>query len=199
MARIPSPSRGASRRASLLDELTDLFLAEGFAAFSVQELAGRLRCSKTTLYLIASSKEQIVVAAVHHFFRRSAARIEARVEATDGAAERLTAYLTGVAEELTPVSAAFYADIYAFEPAASAYAENTQIAAGRIQQLVAEGVKSGSLRTVDAAFVGEAVSQIMRAIQSGAIEAATSLRDAEAYLALADLLVNGLRMTSRVV
>ena len=65
-------------RRQLLDELIELFLAEGFLELGVGDLAARLRCSRTTIYQVADSKEQIVLAAVRGFFRRAAERIEAR-------------------------------------------------------------------------------------------------------------------------
>ena len=180
------------RREQLLDELVDLFLAEGFLAFGVGDLAARLRCSRTTVYLVADSKEQIVLAAVRRFFRRAAERIETRVGAERDPGARLAAYLTAVAAELSPASEAFYADLQAYAPAGEIYEENTRLAARRVQELVAAGVEAGSLRPVDASFVGAAVAAVMTAIQDGTIEAGTGLADAAAYRALADLVVHGL-------
>ena len=190
--RTPSARSGA-RREELLAELTALFLREGFAAFGLAALAERLRCSKTTLYLVAGSKEQIVVAAVRSFFAAAAERIEARVAAAGDPAERLRRYLDGVAAELEPVSEAFYADLTAFGPAAEVYEENTRHAARRVRELVDEGVAAGALRPVHAAFVAAAVAQVMAAIQRGDVKAATGLDDAAAYRELTDLLLAALR------
>ena len=41
--------RLTTRQAQLLDQLEALFLAEGFAGFILEDIAVRLRCSKTTL------------------------------------------------------------------------------------------------------------------------------------------------------
>ncbi|WP_205473249.1 TetR/AcrR family transcriptional regulator [Nocardioides sp. SYSU D00038] len=185
--------RTTRRQDELLDQLVELYLAEGFLRFGVGDLAARLRCSRSTLYLVAASKEQLVVAATRRFFRRAAERIEAEVQAEPDAGRRLEVYLRAVARELGPAGERFYADLAAFAPAAELYAENTRHAARRAQDLVAEGVADGSLRDVDPAFVGAAVAQLMRAIQAGAIADLTGLDDARAYEALADLLVHGLR------
>ncbi|WP_344973965.1 TetR/AcrR family transcriptional regulator [Streptosporangium fragile] len=191
MAR-PLSEKSRARREEMIGELLALFLAEGFAAFSLEELARRLRCSKSTLYLVASSKEQIVVTVVRAFFKGAAARIEARVAASENARERLADYLEAVAEELRPASPAFHADLAAFAPASEVYLDNTRVAARRVQDLVAAGVEAGELRPVDASFVGAAVGQVMAAIQRGEIGTATGLDDAEAYRRLADLVVSGL-------
>jgi AcrR family transcriptional regulator len=186
------PERGRARRDQLLDQLIELFLAEGFRAFGVGDLAARLRCSRSTIYLVAGSKEQIVLAAVRAFFRRAAERIEAQVELEPDPGARLAVYLTAVAAELSPASEAFYADLQGYPPAGEIYQENTRLAARRVRQLVTDGVVAGALRPVDASFVGAAVAEVMSAIESGAIEAASGVADADAYRALADLVVHGL-------
>ncbi|MBB3042411.1 TetR family transcriptional regulator [Nocardioides sp. LMS-CY] len=183
-----------SRRDELLDELIELFLAEGFLDFGVGDLATRLRCSRSTLYLVAGSKEQIVLAAVRGFFRRAAERIEAQVAREPDPGARIAVYLTAVAAELSPASPRFHADLVAYPPAAEIYVDNTRLAARRVQNLVVAGVGAGALRQVDATFVGAAVAQVMAGIESGAIGAATGLDDAAAYRRLADLVMNGLSL-----
>jgi AcrR family transcriptional regulator len=186
------PERTSARRDRLLDELIDLFLAEGFLAFGVGDLAARLRCSRSTVYLVAASKEQIVLAVVRAFFRRAAERIEAQVELEPDPGARLAVYLTAVAGELSPATERFYADLQAYPPAAEIYQDNTRLAARRVQDLVTAGVDAGTLRPVDASFVGAAVAQVMTGIQDGAVGTATGLADADAYRLLADLVMRGL-------
>lgn len=180
------------RQAQLFDQLVDLFLAEGFADFTLDDLAARLRCSKSTLYALARSKEQLAVAVVKYFFRRAATRVEERTEQEKSALDRVGAYLSAVASELRPASARFYADLAAFPPALEVYGRNTRIAAARVRALVDEGVTSGEFREVHAAFVGELVSTAMVAIQRGEITERTGLRDADAYEELASLLLRGI-------
>src|SRR3954452_542343 len=184
-------TRAASRREELLDELVALFLAEGFGAFTLDELARRLRCSKSTLYGLAASKEQLVVAAVKRFFQQATAAVEAQSAGPADHRERISAYLLAVAEQLQPASAAFFADVAAFVPAPEIYERNTRSAAGRGQQLVTEGVPAGTTRPVPASFVGAAVAAVMGAIHRGEITAATGRDDAAAYRELADLVVAG--------
>lgn len=185
------PERSRRRRDELLEQLRGLFLAEGFLAFSLADLAERLRCSKTTLYLVAPTKEQIVVATVRSWLKGAAERVEATVAGSQEAADRLEAYMRAVSTELAPASPAFYADLAAFAPAGEVYRQNTRYAAARVQELVDDGVRDGSLRAVHAGFVGAAVAQVMAAIQGGDISAATGLDDAAAYEHLADLVARG--------
>jgi len=184
-------SRGRTRRAELLDELVTVFLAEGFAAFTLDDLARRLHCSKTTLYGIAASKEQLVVAAVKRFFQQATTAVEQAAGPADHR-DRISAYLLTVAAQLQPASPAFFADVAAFVPAREIYERNTRAAAARVQQLVSDGVTAGTIRPVHASFVGVAVAAVMNAIHRGDVTTATGLDDAAAYRELADLVVAGI-------
>lgn len=176
----------------LLEALIDLYLSEGFLDFGVGDLAARLRCSRSSLYLVASSKERIIVTAVRRYFQRAAERIEAQVEAQPNTGLRLQAYLAAVSDELAPASERFYADLAEYPPARDLYEENTRRAAQRVQDIIVAGVEAGTLRPVNARFVGAAVAEVMTATQAGRIEAAAGLTDAEAYRALAELVYRAL-------
>ncbi|MFC5139641.1 TetR/AcrR family transcriptional regulator [Actinomycetospora rhizophila] len=189
----PTPvRRGAARHSELFDALIDLLLAEGFAHLTLDDVAARLRCSKRTLYALAGSKEQLVRAAVVRFFERATGRVEAAVDACAAPADRVAAYLRAVAAELAPASARFFDDMAAFPPAAEVYARNTGAAARRVGELIAEGVAAGDFRDVPVSFAAETVATTMVAIQQRRIAGATGLADAEAYEALAALLLHGL-------
>ncbi|QKW22948.1 TetR/AcrR family transcriptional regulator [Kitasatospora sp. NA04385] len=192
-AAAPQPTgRGAARRTALFEELVALFVAEGFAQFTLDDLAARLHCSKRTLYGLAGSKEQLVRAAVVHFFREATARVGAALAAETDPAARLAAYLRAVSAELAPGSARFFDDLAAFEPAAEVYGRNTRAAARQIQQLIDDGVAAGAFRETHVAFAADVISSVMVRIQQRQVAEATGLADAEAYGHLAELLLHGL-------
>ncbi|WP_047225287.1 TetR/AcrR family transcriptional regulator [Protofrankia coriariae] len=187
-----SGSRRTSRQSDLFDRLVEIFLREGFAHFTLADLAARLRCSKSSLYALAHSKEQLAVAVVVHFFRTAAAEVERRVTGVTDPGARVGTYLAAVAEELKPASEAFRRDLAAFPPARDVYELNTRIAAARIRTLVAEGVADGAFRDVHASFVGHVATLAMVAIQQGEVAVVTGLSDADAYAELAKLLLHGI-------
>lgn len=189
------PTRAERRRDDLIDRLINVFLADGFANTSIEDLAHALRCSKSTLYTVANSKQQIIVTTVKYFFRRAASRVEAQIRRADGEPlERIRTYLLAISEELAPASPAFFADLDATEATREIYRENTQIAARRLQEIVLEAVPATSRDR--AVFVGAVAAQVMEGIHRGEIESATGLDDSAAYRALADLIVSGLRPSS---
>lgn len=187
------PAFATARRTELFDALTGLFLAEGFAHLTLDEIAARLRCSKSTLYTLAASKEQLVQAATVHFFRTATESVEARVAAVAGARDRIAAYLSGVGAALDPASDRFMADLDAFAPAREIYERNTRIAAHRVQELIAEGVAAGDFRDVHAAFAADLVTTVMVRIQQRVVRDNTGLDDADAYRELAAILTGGIQ------
>lgn len=184
--------RRTPRQLDLLDRLVALMAAEGFARFTLDDLAARLNCSKTTLYALASSKHELVVEAVKQYFRVAVERIEPRVAKETDPVARVRTYLEAVADELRPLSRVFMEDLAAFDPANEVYRTNTAAAANRIRDLIAEGIEAGVFRSVNAAFAAEMVAATMFDIQRGEMFARLDLTDAEAYAELASLLVHAL-------
>lgn len=182
------------RRRQLFDELLALVLAEGFAGFTLDDLAARLRCSKTTLYALAGSKDDLVRAIVVHFFRGATAAVEERVAQEVSARDRVAAYLAAVGDALAAASPAFMADLDAWPPAREVYERNTRIATSRVKELIHDGVAAGEFRMVNAAFVADLVGSMMVRIQRREVAAATGLDDAAAYRELASLLDAGIRL-----
>jgi AcrR family transcriptional regulator len=181
------------RREELLRGLEDLLLAEGFARLTVDDFASRLQCSKSTLYSIASSKEQLVAAAVRHFFRGATARIEAEVAPVSTAADRITAYVAAVGAEMDRMSAEFYTDMLTTDATAGIYDRNSEAAGRRIRELVDSGIASGDFRDVDAGFVGAAASLLIDGIRHGQLLRRTGLSAGDAYSRLGELVVSAVR------
>ena len=189
MRRGDDKVRGSTRRTEILHGLVDIFLAEGFLQFSLEDLATRLQCSKSTLYAVAPSKEQLIAAVVRSFFRGATDRVERTLATEVEPVVRIHVYLEAISNELAPASNRFFADLASFAPAREIYLQNTAIAARRVQDLV--GAAKGPSSTVDAAFLGVVAGTMMESIQRGEVAAATSITDAQAYRLLANLIVAG--------
>lgn len=189
MQRTRSATR---RRDELFDQLVTLFLSEGFGTLTIEAVAARLRCSKTTLYALGGSRDALVRAVVVHFFRGATERVEARLARAARDRERVVAYLHGVAHELAAASPAFFDDVAASPAAREVYERNTRAAARRVEQLLAAGVADGAFRSAHVGFVADLVSATMVRIQQREVAAATGLEDAAAYTELANLVLCGL-------
>ncbi len=182
------------RQAELLDQLEELFLAEGFTRFTLEDLALRLRCSKSTLYALAGSKEQLAHRVVKHFFRKATAAVETDIDAEGDPARRVIAYLSAVARALAPAGPAFHRDLDSFPPGREVYERNTAAAAERVRALIADGVAQGRFREVHPGLIADTVTTLMFRIGRGDTQRATGLDDATAYRELSILLLRGITL-----
>jgi AcrR family transcriptional regulator len=182
------------RQAELLDQLEEMFLAEGFSRFTLDDLALRLHCSKSTLYALAVSKEQLAHRVVKHFFRKATAAVEADTVTEGDPARRVTAYLNAVARALAPAGPEFHRDLDSFAPGREVYERNTAAAAERVRSLIADGVALGRFREVHPGLIADTVTTLMFRIGRGDTQRATGLDDATAYRELAALLLHGITL-----
>jgi AcrR family transcriptional regulator len=187
--------RGQRKQEELVERLIDVFLREGFMELSIDDMARRLRCSKTTIYGVAESKQQVISVVVRGFFRRATERVEQQIQSMDAAStDRIRAYLMAIAAELAPASPAFFADVDAYAPTREIYLENTRIAGERLQGMILECVPAASQS--EALFIGSVAAGVMASIHRGEIEAAAGLDDSAAYRALSRLIVAGVEASA---
>ncbi|MEU7816908.1 TetR/AcrR family transcriptional regulator [Pseudonocardia sp. NPDC049154] len=193
------PRRTPRRRivdTARLDELRrraeDIILAEGFTSVTMDELAGRLGCSKATLYSLAPTKEQLVLAVTRSFFREAAAEIERAVAAEPDHRQRIRTYLDGVGTAMRRHSLAFYDDMVGYEPTAQIYRKNSAAAATRVRELIEDGAQAGAFRPVNSPFAAQVIAVAIDAVQSGVLLERTGLTAGEAFSQLGDLLLDGL-------
>lgn len=191
-SQVPAARELTVRQRVLLAQLEELFLAEGFTQFTLDDLAAKMHCSKSTLYALAPSKEQLAVRVVAHFFRGATDTVERRVADLTDAREIIGGYLAGVADCLSRASPSFMRDINHFPPARAAYEMNSRAAAGRIRSFIARGVEEGVFREVHATLIAEMAAVLIESIQNGVVGARTGVSDAEAFTALSELLLGGI-------
>lgn len=177
----------------LLEELEQLFLDDGFHEMTLGQMAAALHCSKSTLYYIGDSKEELVAAVVKHFFSAGTVTIEERVRDRAPGAEQLAEYLSACGDVLSAASPAFMRDLEANAVASEVYRVNIEAAARRVREIIDDGVSVGSFRKVHAEFVSEVVANAITAIGSGEIRRATGLSESLSYRELAGLVINGIR------
>jgi AcrR family transcriptional regulator len=191
----PRRDRASVRRDELIDELIELFIREGFLDFSIEDIARELKRSKSTLYSVADSKEQIFVAVARAFFRRATARIEEQLQKADERHGRIGSYLKAISDEFASASPEYFADLDAFAPTRDIYRANMDAASQRVQDLVLEAVPETS--RADATFLGTVAAQIMEAVHRGDIEQSTGLEHPAAYRALGNLIEAGVTASAR--
>ena len=133
------------RHRVVLDQLEDLFLAEGIT-FPVRELAARLRCSLRTLYEIAPSKQELVLVVLDRFLHRVGRTALAAIDPEAAVADRIRAYFQAAAE-LQRWTVALAAP---GEPEVQRLLDrHFAYVSAVVEGLVADGIARGEMREVD--------------------------------------------------
>ena len=184
------------RRSDLLAQIEAILLEEGFAKLSMDELATRLRCSKSTLYGVGGSKNDLVSLVVKRFFESATASIEEETAAESDHRRKIKFYLHGVGREMGRHSAAFYDDMVTYRAAADIYALNSAAAARRVHEMIEDGVRAGQFRGVDAALASELVVLAIDGVRSGRLLRRTGLTAGQAFAEIGDILLDGLQYQS---
>jgi AcrR family transcriptional regulator len=183
-----------ARRIALIEQLEAIFLDEGFSTMTVDGLCKRLRCSKSTLYTVAGTREQIIQKVTRHFFEKSTASIEEEISKESDPAVRIVKYLEGVGAAMRRNSREFYLDMVSYEPTADIYRTNSRAAARKVQGMIEEGVRINKFRTADAALAAQVVALVIDNVQSGTILETTGLSAGEAFAEIGQLLIHGLAL-----
>ncbi len=126
-----------------------MFLAEGFAATTVAQLAAAVGCSRRTLYELAPSKDDLVLIVLDRFLHRVGRTARRAIDETAPIADQLRAYFNG-AIELQRLTAAF-ADDLADDPAARRLLDrHFRYVMAVLEGLISKGIDDGVFRKVPA-------------------------------------------------
>lgn len=147
------------RHREVLDQLESLFLAEGFAAFTVRELAAGVGCSRRTLYELAPSKDELVLIVLDRFLHRVGRSALGAIDPGASGADQIRAYFRGGLE--LQRQTAVFADDLADEPAARRLLDrHFRYVMSVVEQLVQRGVERGDFRPVNPAVVAAMLAGI---------------------------------------
>lgn len=140
-------------RDQLLDQIVAIIMAEGFAHLKVGEIASRLRCSRSTIYALAPSKDEVFVLALNRLADRAQEEALGASSAPGlSAAERIIAYTQTTNEWQNRCSMQLWADINAIPAAAAAFAEQNAEGVDVVEGYIEDGVRTGEFRRVNAKF-----------------------------------------------
>jgi AcrR family transcriptional regulator len=192
-ARARGPRREwADRERSLLDELEKLILAEGFTSLRLEDIVARLNVSRSTLYRLAPSKQALVEFVIDRMFRHMGKRAREAVEAADGPARRVAAYLGAGTATVRAGSLAFSRDLEANAETRAIYDRHQAIGMKTLAELIDDGVRDGQFRQVPAAFVMQVTDAAHARLRDPAVLEGLGMSHAEAIDGLIAILLEGI-------
>ena len=181
------------RSEQLLEELESIIVTEGFSGLKMGLLATHLRCSRTTLYKLASSKDELVLMVLNRVGDASFAEAsEAAADPGLTQAERITRWIEAVSRWQTHVSNTCWRDVAAWEPSATMFARRSDRAVGILSGFIDEGIRTGEFRAVNGRFAAELLSRGSRATRDPVVLDAAGLTSGEAAAELGKIIVAGL-------
>lgn len=186
-----SPS-ALAREERMLDALEEIFLEDGFRRVTIGELAARLRCSRTRLYALAPTKEDLFLRVVDRFLRRIRSLGDERLRAASDPVERIQAYLEPGVSETRSASATFSADVESFPPARRLFERHQRERTDGVSRLVAEGMRQGQFRGVHPDLVAEVMMVAVRRVMQPDFLARANLSMSEAFAEVGGLMRHGL-------
>lgn len=184
------PQSLTPRQRELFNSLLNDFLKEGFAGFTIDKAAQRYHCSKSTIYALGKTRDEIVHRVLVSFFKEIARRTELAHHPKSSHEQRLAAYFTTISNTLSPASPAFMRDLASEPVAQKIYALNTKMATEKIHQLIDDGVAAGEFTADNIAFLPQLIHRTMLDIQQG--HYSELLNPAEAYEKFGQLVLHGI-------
>ena len=203
-ARIKHARRKEARPGELLDAALDLFVAKGFAATRVEEVAAKAGVSKGTLFLYFKSKEELFEAVVRENIGNQINKGLAEIDNFDGATiDMLKFAMFAWWERVGNTKASGISKLVMSEasnfPALANFYQDTVVKPGRllIRAILQRGVDRGEFRTLNMDYaVYSVIAPLMfltmwkHSLGACSIEAPLDPKD---YIdSQADIIVNGI-------
>ncbi|AWB85026.1 TetR/AcrR family transcriptional regulator [Corynebacterium liangguodongii] len=176
-----------TRQRELFDTLKADFLAEGFESFTIDSAVKRYHCSKSTIYALGGSRDEIIRRVLISFFQDIA---RATAPTAESPALALRKYFAAMSEALAPVSPTFARDLAVEAVAQEVYSVNTAAAVATIKALINAGIESGEFSTPSPEFIAALIYRTMSDIQQG--EYAEDIGLSAAYRELGRLILGGI-------
>jgi AcrR family transcriptional regulator len=186
------------RQEQILDHLEGIFREEGFRKLTIGELAKRLACSRSTLYAIAPTKEELFLLVADRLLRRSGSEGESRGRGLQRPSARLDAYLEGTAAQFTSVRRAFMRDVLSYAPARRLYESHQRYFISHLRTLVEAGIEAGEFSSdIDPRLAAEALDGAMSRLRESRFLRENDMAVREALQQLSKLFRRGLDRPDR--
>ena len=175
------------RQEQVLDVVEAVFLREGIRGVRIGELAAEASCSRSTLYELAPSREELLLLVLDRMLRRIMRRGAEAIDAADDPLDRVRAMLTSGALDFAALGPQFLEAVRQHPPSRELFDRRLAQSRDVLEELIDDGVRAGRLRSVDPAPVAEAIIAIVLRFTDPAVDRSRDLPG------LIDLFLDGLR------
>lgn len=189
----PGVQRFSRRQEEVLAIVEAVFLREGIRGVRMGRLATEAGCSRSTLYELAPSKEDLLLLVLDRIMRRISRRGAEAIERADSPVDRVRAMLTSGALDFAGLGPRFLDAVRHHPPARLLF--DRWIADGRdaLESLIREAVATGEFRPVNPSIVAEAMFAVVLRFTDPDFGRSTKISAAAGLSELVDVLLEGLR------
>jgi len=177
-----------SRRDEVEQQVMQLFLDNGFADITLDDVARQVQCSKKTLYSLAPSREQLIYRVSRTFFDSVALDITEAAAAAPDPRSKIRAYCQQAAISTKPASVAFLRDLQTLESTRKLCDVHTRVATSTIQTWLRQADSTWS-SPGRAMFLGAVIANTLNMLRDKEL-VRVGMPDTEAWGYLGDLLVS---------
>jgi AcrR family transcriptional regulator len=195
---LPSPVEPAlrgfsARQEEILDVIEDVFLREGIRAVRMGQLADEASCSRSTLYELAPSKEDLLLLVLDRMMRRITRRGAVKMSGTDDPVEKIRAMLATGALDFADLGPHFLSAVRDHQPARLLFDRWIAAGLGVLEDLVEDAIRSQEFRPVNATVIAEAICAVVMRFTDPAFFHTTKVKSDAGLAELVDVLLDGLR------
>lgn len=184
-----------ARREELLDQIEKIILTEGFSELRMGDLAKRLHCSRTTLYQLAPSKDDLVVLVFSRLSERTLDRCSLAADACDSASEKIRAFFDLAHAAESETTDVFWRDALEWQPIVEYRAAAYRKGLERVRSYIEEGIEAGVFRKVNAEFIAYLGWVGSLAVRDREFLRETDLTPRDAMNQLGDFIISALEVT----
>jgi len=188
----PTSGELTDRGRELLDAIEQIIVDEGFASLTVGDLAARLKCSRSTLYSLAPSKDELVLVVVDRRLRRIGRIKRQRLDELTDPAEKLQMVIASEHLHVQRTSLRFSEDVARTPAVQRLIADHLRYGVAQLRDVIEEGIAAGRFRRVHSRIVAEVIDVGLERIQRPEVLRETGLEFDAAATELIELLLSGL-------
>jgi AcrR family transcriptional regulator len=181
------------RQAQVLDVVEAVFLREGIKAVRIGELAAEASCSRSTLYELAPTKEDLLLLVLDRRLRRIMRRGAQAIEDAADPVDRVRALMTSGALDLAALGPGFLEAIRRHPPARLLFDRRIAEGRGTLERLLEEAIGADELRPVNVPVVAEAMITLVLRFTDPEFIRASGPQFKDGLAALVDVFLDGVR------
>ncbi len=185
----------SDRQRELLEQLGTIFQA-GFADLTMADLADQLNCSLRTLYLLASSRNQLVTMVIDRTLRDHGRAAQNAMASAGSVVEALEKFLIAANDAVSEVNPNFATDMSEIPEGAALNEAHSSYLIAVTKALLTLAIKRGELAPVDTAALARMLGGLGRDFARPEVLPTLDNSPAQSANAMVTLVVNAAKLTS---